>query len=393
LAIAIAIPISRSTAEEDSGQTRISPSTLADAFGLPAGPLTEALTNDALIGRSDSPYSQRVMPLLAVSLIPEPLLGAAGMLVGDSLSDMSLFTRPYITFSVHQDGLVTSYSSALPTVGDALAEAGVTIGPGDIVYPDPDNAMSQGLHVFVDHAITVNLVVSGVEKTVHTQATTVRELLEEQEVDVQKTDKVSKTPRSKLRNGMTIRVTTIREAVEYVDEPIPFGTVYQHDATLNRGEQVVKQAGKVGHLTREYLVKRVDGKETRSELISETLTAPVDRIVAIGTRVPPAQQISAAPGEEITCTDGTLHVWATWYTAASSGGSGITKTGTGVYKGIIAVDPTVIPLGTQMYVPGYGYGIAADTGGAIKGNKIDLGYGENDLKDWRTGYTDICIIG
>jgi 3D (Asp-Asp-Asp) domain-containing protein len=148
----------------------------------------------------------------------------------------------------------------------------------------------------------------------------------------------------------------------------------------------------VGHLTKEYRVSRVDGQETKSELISETVTAPVDRIVAIGTYVPPATQFSTGPDEEITCAGGTLRVWATWYTAASAGGSGTTRTGTGVYKGIIAVDPTVIPLGTQMYVPGYGFGIAADTGGAIKGNKIDLGYGENDVKDWRTGYADICII-
>jgi uncharacterized protein YabE (DUF348 family)/3D (Asp-Asp-Asp) domain-containing protein len=393
LVVAIAIPISRSAAAEDTGAPRISSSSFTEAIGLPAGPLTEALTTEALSGRSEGSFPREMMPLLAFSLIPEPLLSPAGTVVGGSLSGMSVFAKPHVTFSVHQDGLTTSYSSALATVGEALAEAGVTVGPSDVVYPGQNSAMTPGLHVFVDHAITVNLIVGGEEEAVQTQAATVGELLEEQQVDVQDSDKLSKKVSTRLRDGMTIRVTTIREAVEYIDEPIPFRTVYTHDSALNRGEQAVRQAGKMGHLTKEYLVRRVDGQETKSELLSETLTAPVDRIVAIGTRVPPATQFSAGPGEEISCAGGTLRVWATWYTAASAGGSGITRTGTGVYKGIIAVDPTVIPLGTQMYVPGYGFGIAADTGGAIKGNKIDLGYGANDVKDWHTGYADICIIG
>jgi 3D (Asp-Asp-Asp) domain-containing protein len=84
-------------------------------------------------------------------------------------------------------------------------------------------------------------------------------------------------------------------------------------------------------------------------------------------------------------------VWATWYTSASAGGS-TTATGTGVYKGIVAVDPWVIPLGTRMYVPGYGYAIAADTGGGVRGNMIDLAYGDSDAYDWGSRWVDICIL-
>ncbi len=45
-----------------------------------------------------------------------------------------------------------------------------------------------------------------------------------------------------------------------------------------------------------------------------------------------------------------------------------------------------------MYIPGYGYGVAEDTGGAIIGNIIDLGYGSDDAKDWISRYADICIL-
>ena len=70
---------------------------------------------------------------------------------------------------------------------------------------------------------------------------------------------------------------------------------------------------------------------------------------------------------------------ATAYLPADGGGSGLTAMGIPATYGIVAVDPYVIPLGTRVYIPGYGEALAADTGGAIYGNRIDLcmeSYGE-----------------
>lgn len=74
---------------------------------------------------------------------------------------------------------------------------------------------------------------------------------------------------------------------------------------------------------------------------------------------------SSSPGPPRS--GGTLSVYATGYCL-----KGTTATGLPVGPGIVAVDPTVIPLGTRMSIPGYGDGVAADTGGAIKGNRIDV---------------------
>ena len=80
---------------------------------------------------------------------------------------------------------------------------------------------------------------------------------------------------------------------------------------------------------------------------------------------------SAAPD-----TGRTLTVEATAYTAYCEGCSGTTANGTDLRANpnlkVIAVDPRVIPLGTKVWVEGYGEAVAADTGGAIKGNKIDV---------------------
>jgi 3D (Asp-Asp-Asp) domain-containing protein/LysM repeat protein len=96
----------------------------------------------------------------------------------------------------------------------------------------------------------------------------------------------------------------------------------------------------------------------------------------------PAVQASSAPAKQSQSTQPQavsgkeITVSATAYTADCQGCSGITKTGVNLKTNpdakVIAVDPSVIPLGTRVYVQGYGYATAEDIGGAIKGNKIDV---------------------
>jgi 3D (Asp-Asp-Asp) domain-containing protein len=94
----------------------------------------------------------------------------------------------------------------------------------------------------------------------------------------------------------------------------------------------------------------------------------------------------------------TKRMYATWYNAASSGRPaddphyGITASGVPVTKGIVAVGKTVIPLGTRLYIPGYGFAVAGDTGGGIKGEMVDLGYPDGVAVDWRTGWVDVYIL-
>src|SRR5699024_8394774 len=93
----------------------------------------------------------------------------------------------------------------------------------------------------------------------------------------------------------------------------------------------------------------------------------------------------------------TISVTATAYTAKCDGCSGITSTGINLIenpdKKVIAVDPNVIPLGTEVYVEGYGNAIAGDIGGAIKGNKIDVHVPTKDeAKSWGVQTVDVTIL-
>lgn len=92
-----------------------------------------------------------------------------------------------------------------------------------------------------------------------------------------------------------------------------------------------------------------------------------------------------------------ITVKATAYTASCEGCSGITKTGVNIKDNpeekVIAVDPKVIPLGSEVYVEGYGYATAEDIGGAIDGNEIDVFIpSEKEAKDWGKKQVKVTII-
>ncbi len=72
--------------------------------------------------------------------------------------------------------------------------------------------------------------------------------------------------------------------------------------------------------------------------------------------------------------DRVLYVTATAYSAYDPGNSPYTASGTLVRHGVIAVDPSVIPLGTRVFIPGYGEAVAEDIGWGIQGNMIDVAF-------------------
>ncbi|KYG57714.1 LysM peptidoglycan-binding domain-containing protein [Planococcus maritimus] len=127
-----------------------------------------------------------------------------------------------------------------------------------------------------------------------------------------------------------------------------------------------------GHLIypgQEFAVKGAAAKATapaKQEAPKSTQAAPT----------PASAPAAATPAAASTQSGKEMTVSATAYTAYCAGCSGITRTGIDLRSNpnqkVIAVDPSVIPLGSKVWVEGYGTAIAGDTGGAIKGNKIDV---------------------
>ncbi len=404
--IALAIPITRTHADQMSGDRR-SLSTageeLSAAIQQQAERVSEMLASTNVVPSAQvdvRPAASRSTS--ARQMVPDRLLATAARVVAGSAFDspevqtaLAVGRQYPAQFTVHEEGYASSHISTQVTVGQALAGLGITVDPHDRVTPSAGSRLVPGAHVYIQHAVKTRLVLAGVEQEVFTHADTVGGMLAEAGVWLETMDRVSPIPATAVRRDMRVSVTTVRDATETSEEVIPFDTVYRYDSDVAEGRELLEQAGGNGSIHREYRIRLINGKEVQRELVNEIVTPASDEVVTVGTYVRPSPTATptpvVTPVGELTCR-GSLSVYATWYTAASAGGSGTTATGTAVYKGIVAVDPTVIPLGTQLYIPGYGYGVAADTGGGIKGYMIDLGYGPNDVYDWRTRWVDICIL-
>ncbi|MEB4871763.1 3D domain-containing protein, partial [Priestia megaterium] len=109
------------------------------------------------------------------------------------------------------------------------------------------------------------------------------------------------------------------------------------------------------------------------------------------------QQQQAQQQQQQQASGKSMTVEATAYTANCAGCSGTTATGVNLKSNpnqrVIAVDPSVIPLGSKVYVEGYGQAVAADTGGAIKGNRIDVFVSSDSAaQDWGRRSVKITVI-
>lgn len=167
-------------------------------------------------------------------------------------------------------------------------------------------------------------------------------------------------------------------------ETIPQNIIRRANDDMLKGETVTLQEGFDGIKEVEYNVLYENGVEVdRTELSSAVVINPLDKVIEYGTAEEPESY-----DDTYDTADGTdfeykyvIECLATAYDPSpeeNGGYAGQSATGIPLQKGVIAVDPKVIPLGSRVYVEAidgswsYGYAVAGDTGGAIKGNRVDL---------------------
>jgi 3D (Asp-Asp-Asp) domain-containing protein len=278
----------------------------------------------------------------------------------------------------------------------AQLQAQLRLVPEDKVYASDTSSLSAGMHLYLQRSRPVSLTYAGATHRFRTLEKTVAAVLEERGIVLGPLDRVEPGIQTPIATDMAIRVVRVEHQVWTEEQVIPFQTREVLDPDLELDQRQIIQTGSEGLIKRTYRAIIEDGRQVAVQLErTETEREVRDTVIAIGTKV---------VLRELATPEGTVQYWrkfrvlATSYDAASAGkppgspGYGITALGLRVDRGVVAVDPNVIPLGSRLYVPGYGIAIAGDTGGAIKGRIIDLGFPEGEWRQWGTRWTDVYLL-
>ncbi|UII57791.1 ubiquitin-like domain-containing protein [Cytobacillus spongiae] len=309
-------------------------------------------------------------------------------------NDLKVVWKPAKQVHIVKDNEKKTVWTTVDTVGELLKEQNITLSEYDEVHPKVDDVIKKDLEIEVNKAFALTLVDGGKEEKVWSTSTTVADFLSQQGITLNEFDRVEPNVKEPVKANTVVNVIRVEKVTDVVEEPINYAVVSKKDSSLNQGTEKVMTKGQEGLVSKEYEVILENGKEVSRKLLSEkTLKEKQDQVVAVGTKVV-AQQVSrgTAPsgGKE-------MYVTSTAYTANCSGCSGNTATGINLRANpdikVIAVDPSVIPLGTKVYVEGYGYAVAADTGSSVKGNKIDVFFASKaDAYRWGRRTVKIKIL-
>ncbi|MDP2670885.1 MAG: 3D domain-containing protein [bacterium] len=186
-----------------------------------------------------------------------------------------------------------------------------------------------------------------------------------------------------------LRLSPIEERFSVVSKELGFEEKEVPDNKLAVGERKVVQSGKKGLLKTKTRLLLFAGKAFTKDVVETKIIPPTDRVVAFGTK---------KIYQQGRVDDQNLHYWAkltmfsTSYDSNCPGCNESTALGLKTGFGVVAVDPKVIPLGTKVFIPNYGFAVAGDTGGSIKGNKIDLGFDDVKKGWWSARYTDVYLL-
>jgi len=275
------------------------------------------------------------------------------------------------------DGRERYVNTKASDVSALLAEEGVSFADGDVVSPEMTTGVRDGMTVVVRHAVPLTLRLGGEVRPLRVLGRTVADAMVAAGVTPGPDVHVVPSADTPLTPGMTVDVADAFLRVLKQEEPVPFGVKVVQDSRLPAGGRRVVRAGIPGKLLRVFEVVVSGGLEGRPVLRAEQVVAsPVPQVVAVGRAAvtfvsmarPAARRtdLGTAPFE----SHSRLRMESTAYAPRSNDSR--TATGGRAAFGIAAVDPSVIPLGSRLYVPGYGFALAADTGSAIKGHRIDL---------------------
>lgn len=286
------------------------------------------------------------------------------------------------------------------SVKDVLVQNKIELNPKDKVLPGLESIVKDGTEISIKRAVPVTIVVDGKEEQILTAEDTVAHMLAVEGITYGKIDKVEPGIDTALTSNMQVRIVRVTEKEITETQVLAYTKEIQDRPDWERGVEQTLTNGSNGEKESTIKITYEDGVETKREVVAEKITKPpVNTLIAMGT----LDWRSVGRGETIKFKK-MITMKATSYTddiACTGKIGGHTATGTiptrhsdGSKWSTVAVDPRVIPLGTKLWVEGYGYAIAEDVGGAVKGNIIDLFFTQNteEYLRWGTHRVRVYIL-
>lgn len=285
------------------------------------------------------------------------------------------------------DGKQTQLFVFAKDVESILEKADITLDKEDKISANLYDSAYHGQVLYVNKAFPVQFQVNGVETEFKTTASTVAEFLGENNIMLSQYDALTPGMDAKLEDGTQIVLSKAEIELVTRTEEIPFKTVSVPNHQADRGTDTVKTEGENGLKEISFMRVWRDGVVIEETETQETVVKePVNKVVEYGTVVASTSFRGGNVSREDVKSARMITMNATAYDLSyeSCGkrpgdrGYGVTASGMKAQRGVVAVDPKVIPLGTKLYIESadgsfvYGNAVAGDTGGAIKGNKIDL---------------------
>ena len=311
-------------------------------------------------------------------------VAALALVVVSSVTALSQTVFAKTTYVITDGDQVKVHSTYASDPADVLTEAGIHLDDVDIFVTAPGDGVSE---ITVHRGMAVVIDYLGEQMDVISYGETVAELLDRLDLTVSPEAEVSVPMDTPVADGMEFQVsiTVMSEDTYTVD--IPYETVYQETNLLKAGTEVVLTKGANGQKLCTAEVTYINGKESIRNVLTEEVTKePVAHVIAVGTGDGTVKNgkpiigdgVIIAPNGDVLTFSNVAKFSATAYTHTDPGCTTITATGTKVHIGTVAVDPTVIPYGTRMFIVSkdgryiYGVSTAEDCGSSIKNMKVDL---------------------
>ena len=301
--------------------------------------------------------------------------------------------RKDITVTI--DGTPASFVTYKNTVKDALEDKEITLGPKDKIAPALDAEIKDKDNINIKRAVNIKIAVDGKSLEILSAEEDVSTVLSLEGIELGAIDKITPAKETKLSEGLEVEIIRVENKSLTESTPVDFKTVVQKDSGLANTIKKTVQDGKIGEKQTVFDVVFENGVEVSRELISESIVqAPKDKIIVQGTY--PSMPVSR--GGEVLPYSKVFTARATAYWAVRGVGKTYTASGRLAVRNpegysTIAVDPKLIPYGTKLFIEGYGFAIAADTGTGIKGEKIDVYFNTlAEAKRWAVKHVKVYIL-